>query len=125
TAGKDTDRAIGGFEAVLYMEWFSGGALFVLGKGHAVVSIIITLRAHVTVPGERATLEDLRQQPVGASDGCVGVIVRSHSSGPGVHTDLVADRAIDYDHGSHRAGGVATRADSARSQGKNHRKILR
>src|SRR6266404_1509283 len=109
---------------MLCMKRFPGTSFFVLREGDAVVGVVITLRAHVRVPGERATLEVLRQQTVGAADGCVGVIVRSHGSSPGVHTDLLADRAIDYDHGGHRAGSAAARADAARSQCKNHRKIL-
>ena len=90
-----------GFEAMLHVERCPGAALFVLGEGHAVVGVAVALGAHVTVPWQRAALEVLREQAVGPSDGSVGVVVRRHGAGPCVHTDLMANRSVDHDHGGH------------------------
>src|SRR5262245_17748461 len=81
--GKDADRAIGGFEAVLYMKWLPGAAFFVLGKSHSAVGITVALGTHVAVSGQRAALEILRQQAVSAPNGRVGMVIGSHGSRPG------------------------------------------
>src|SRR5258706_13178335 len=108
---KSTDHAVAGLEAMLHVQRLPRTALFVLGVGHAVVSVVVALRAHVGFAGHRATLKILRELTEGSADVGIGMIVRAHGADAAVYGDLVADRAADHGHG--RAGGRRARARGA------------
>ncbi len=123
--GENAHGAVGRFKSMLHVKRHPGTALFIFGEGHGAVGVAIPLGAHVAVPRQRAALEILRQQTVGAPDGGVGVIVRRHGAGAGVHGDLVANGTVDDHHRSHRAGGAAAGAHAAGGERQYHRKVLR
>ena len=68
----------------------------------------------IGLAGHRAALQVLRQQPVGAADGGVGVIVRAHARRCRIHADLVADRTVDHHHRADRARVLAARRELRR-----------
>src|SRR5918997_1320168 len=56
-AREDADGAVGRLEPVLDVERLPGAALLVLGKGDAVVHVVVALRAQIGEPGHRAALQ--------------------------------------------------------------------
>ncbi len=124
-ATEDAHGAVGRAETVLDVERLPRTALLVLRERDAVIGVVVALRAHVREPGQRAALQILREQTVGAADRRVGVVVGRQGTGPRVHLDLVADRPVDHGHGGHRAGRAAARAHAGGRERQDHREILR
>src|SRR6516165_11710287 len=90
---EHADGAISRRKAFLHMQRLPRTAFFVLGEAGAVGETVAE-RSHIGLARHRAALQVLRQQRVGAADRDVGVIVRSERADPGVHADLMADRAV-------------------------------